>query len=70
VSYQAKQKKPPVILLSTLHGYSEVLDDEKKLPVMIHDYNQTKGGVDVINQCINNYSVRPNNSSMAHDGFL
>ncbi|CAF1236584.1 unnamed protein product [Rotaria sordida] len=27
---QAKQKKPPVILLSTLHDFPEILDDEKK----------------------------------------
>ena len=58
LSYQAKKKKPPIILLSTLHEYSEVFDDEEKLPVMIHDYNQTKGGVDLVNQCINNYTVR------------
>ncbi|CAF1454756.1 unnamed protein product [Rotaria sordida] len=58
LSYQAKQKKPPVILLSTLHDFPEILDDEKKLPAMIHDYNQTKIGVDVVDQCINNYTAR------------
>ena len=58
LSCQAKEKKPPVILLSTLHEYSEVLDDDKTLPVMIYNYNQTKVDVDLVNQCINNYTVR------------
>lgn len=58
LSYQAKQNKPPIILLSTLHEFAEVLDDDKKLPAIIHDYNQTKFGVDIIDQCINNYTVR------------
>ena len=58
MSYQAKKKKKPVILLSTLHAYPEVFDDEKKLPVMIHGYNQTKVRVDLIQQCINKYTVR------------
>ena len=58
LSYQAKQKKPPIILLSTMHNIPEVFDDETKLPVMIHDYNQTKFGVDVMDQCINGYTVR------------
>ncbi|CAF1384390.1 unnamed protein product [Adineta ricciae] len=58
LSYQAKDKKPPVILLSTSHEFSEVFDDEKRLPCMIHDYNQTKVGVDLVDQCISNYSVR------------
>ncbi len=53
-----KRKKLPIILLSTLHDIPEVLDDEKKLPVMIHDYYQTKFGVDIIDQCVNNYTVR------------
>jgi hypothetical protein len=56
--YQAKDKKPPVILLSTSHEFSEVFDDQKRLPCMIHDYNQTKVGVDLVDQCITNYSVR------------
>jgi hypothetical protein len=58
LSYQAKEKKPPIILLSTSHEFAETFDDDKKLPTMIHDYNQTKFGVDVIDQCINNYTVR------------
>lgn len=58
LSYQGKQNKPPIVLLSTLHEFAEVLDDNKKLSVMIHDYNQTKFGVDIVDQCINNYTVR------------
>ncbi|CAF2038169.1 unnamed protein product, partial [Rotaria magnacalcarata] len=55
---EPKRKKSPVILLSTLHEYSEVLDDNKYLPVVIHNYNQIKVGVDFVDQCINNYTVR------------
>jgi hypothetical protein len=58
LSYQAKEKKRPVILLSMSHQYPEVFDDEKNLPVMINDYNRTKIGVDLVGQCINNYTVR------------
>jgi hypothetical protein len=58
LSYPAKGKKPPIVLLSTSHDFPEVFDDAEKLPVMIHDYNQTKCGVDVVDQCINNYTVR------------
>jgi hypothetical protein len=28
------------------------------MPVIIHDYNQTKFGVDIVDQCVNNYTVR------------
>ncbi|CAF2674966.1 unnamed protein product [Rotaria sp. Silwood2] len=41
LSYQAKKKKLPIILLSTSHELPEIFDDDKKLPTMIHDYNQT-----------------------------
>ncbi|CAF3698644.1 unnamed protein product [Rotaria sp. Silwood1] len=58
LSYQAKEKKKPVVLLSSAHEFAEVFDDEKRLPCAIHDYNQTKGGVDAIDQCIENYTVR------------
>ncbi|CAF0901181.1 unnamed protein product [Adineta steineri] len=58
LSYQAKEKKKPVIMLSSLHKYPETFDDDKILPCVIHDYNQTKCGVDVIDQCINHYTVR------------
>ena len=57
LSYQAKEKKSPVVLLATLHEYSEVIGDDKTFPVMIHNYNQTKVGVDLLDQCINNYTV-------------
>jgi hypothetical protein len=39
-------------------NFPEVFDDDKKLPSMIHDYNQTKVGVDLVGQCINKYTVR------------
>ncbi|CAF3279993.1 unnamed protein product [Rotaria sp. Silwood2] len=58
LSYQAKEKKKPIIILSSSHNQPEVFDDDKKLPCAVHDYNQTKYGVDVIDQCIGNYTVR------------
>jgi hypothetical protein len=58
LSYQAKERKKPIILLSTLHHFPEILEDEKKLPSAIHDYNQTKSGVDAVDHCIENYTVR------------
>ena len=58
LSYQAKEKKKPIIILSSSHNQPEVFDDDKKVPCAIHDYNQTKYGVDVIDQCIGNYTVR------------
>ncbi|CAF4656859.1 unnamed protein product [Rotaria sp. Silwood2] len=57
LSYQAKEKKKPVVLLSSAHEFAKVFDDEKRLPCAIHDYNQTKAGVDAIDQCIENYTV-------------
>ena len=41
-----KREKKPIIILSSLHKHPEVLDDEKKLPCVVHDYNQTKCGAD------------------------
>ena len=58
VSYQAKQRKKPIIVLSSLHKFPETFDDEKKLPCVIHDYNQKKSGVDAVDQCIEYYTVR------------
>ncbi|CAF4519394.1 unnamed protein product, partial [Didymodactylos carnosus] len=58
LSYQAKERKKPVIMLSSLHKHAETFDDEKKLPCVIHDYNQTKCGVDAMDQCVGNYTTR------------
>jgi hypothetical protein len=58
LSYQAKEKKKPIIILSSFHKHPEIFDDEKKLPCVVHDYNQTKYGVDAVDQCIENYTVR------------
>ena len=58
LSYQAKEKQNPVILLSSAHAFGEEFDDDKKLPCAIHDYNQMKNGVDAFNRCIENHTVR------------
>jgi len=58
LSYQAKENKNPVILLSSLHNGPETYDNPKQLPCAAHDYNQTKFCVDIIDQCINYYTTR------------
>jgi hypothetical protein len=51
VSYSPKKNKT-VVLLSTMHNSEEVDDSNKRKPVMILDYNATKGAVDAFDQCI------------------
>ena len=50
--YQSEEKKPFEIVLSTAHEFSEFFDDSKELPNMIHSYNQTKIGADLVDQSI------------------
>ena len=56
VSYVPRRGKA-VVLLSTMHSDHSLLED-KNLPELIHDYNQTKGGVDVCNKLVRTYSVK------------
>ena len=37
LSYQAKEKKKPIIILSSSHNQPEAFDDDKKVPCAIHD---------------------------------
>lgn len=53
-----KRKKKSIIILSSLYKYAKTFDDEKKLSCAIHDYNQTKCGVDIVDQYIHYYTVR------------
>lgn len=55
VSYVPKKNKA-VILLSTQHNSIEVEDNEEKKPIIISDYNQTKGGVDLGDMMTAEYS--------------
>lgn len=58
VSYCPKKGKV-VLLLSTMHFQPEVNEEtDDKKPVMILDYNSTKGGVDTMDQMVRNYTTK------------
>ncbi|KAJ8957755.1 hypothetical protein NQ314_006512, partial [Rhamnusium bicolor] len=52
----APRKNRAVLLLSTMHQDQE-LSGENNIPDMIIDYNNTKAGVDALDQLYVNYSV-------------
>ena len=54
--YQEKPKN--VLLLSTLHTDAAIADNQKKTPKTIKCYNETKYGVDVVDQMACKYTVR------------
>ena len=58
VAYQAKRNKKPVMLLSSAHTEKSVTTDERKKPLMILDYNQKKGGVDMCDENLEELSCR------------
>ena len=47
--YQGKRKKN-VLLLSTLHADATIADNQKETPETVKCYNDTKYGVDVVDQ--------------------
>ena len=55
VSY-APKKNRTVLLLSTMHDQPDVNDDEQKKPIMVLDYNATKGAVDAFDQEVGYYT--------------
>ena len=55
VSFTPKKNKS-VVLLSTMH-HDAAVDAETKKSEIIHFYNSTKGGVDIVDQLCGNYSV-------------
>lgn len=55
-SYVPKKNKS-VVVLSTMHYTTEV-EGPKKKPLMILDYNKTKGGVDNMDKCLAEYSTK------------
>lgn len=57
VSYVPRRNKA-VLLLSTLHNNEEVDSTQKKKPEIINYYNNTKGGVDIMDQKVANYTVK------------
>lgn len=54
-SYVPKKNKA-VVLLSTSHYSKDIVDDKKKKPQMIADYNQLKGGTDTMDHMLGEYS--------------
>ena len=57
VSYVPRKSKA-VILLSTMHHNAAISPDNKKKPIIILDYNSTKGGVDTLDQLVHAYSAK------------
>ena len=57
VSYVPTKKKA-VILLSSMHHDTVVSDDGDRKPEIISYYNETKGGVDRMNQMVQTYSCK------------
>ena len=58
VAYQAKKNKLPVIMLSSSHFEGVVSTDEARKPEMILDYNKQKGGVDMFDKNVEEFSCR------------
>ncbi|XP_043193754.1 piggyBac transposable element-derived protein 4-like [Amphibalanus amphitrite] len=54
----AKNKKKNVLLLSTQHCEPLITADQKKKPEVMIYYNQTKGGIDSIDQMLETYTCR------------
>jgi len=52
VSYAPKTNKI-VVLLSTMHNKEEINTDSEKKPLIILDYNATKGAVDTFDMKVN-----------------
>ena len=58
VAYQAKKNKLPVIMLSSSHFEGVVSTDEARKPEMILEYNKQKGGVDMFDENVEEFSCR------------
>lgn len=58
ISYIPKRNKN-VLLMSSCHSSNEIYHQrDDKLPQVIHEYNQEKGGTDLMDSCIEDYSVK------------
>ena len=58
VAYQANKNKLPVIMLSSSHFEGVVSTDEARKPEMILDYHKQKGGVDMFDENVEEFSCR------------
>lgn len=52
-----QKKNKSVVLLSTSH-YNIEIEGPKRKPIMILDYNKSKGGVDNMDKCLGEYSTK------------
>lgn len=52
----AKKNKKIVLMLSTMHEKGDEANENKNLPDIIQFYNETKGGVDTMDQLCHTYS--------------
>src|SRR5688572_12767372 len=50
------RKNKTVLLLSTMHEHPEIDTNEAKKPLMVLDYNATKGAVDAFDQQVGYYT--------------
>ena len=55
INATSKTKKKPVLVISSTHTDNKLTSTGK--PKMIHDYNMSKGGVDVFDQMCAKYTV-------------
>ncbi|XP_049456868.1 piggyBac transposable element-derived protein 4-like [Epinephelus fuscoguttatus] len=61
VSYVPKKGKN-VVLMSTKHREASISEEVHKKPMIILDYNKSKGGVDNLDKCVGTYSCRRKSS--------
>ena len=57
ISYLAKKSKN-VVILSSSHSGRNVQNDELRKPLAILDYNRSKGGVDTMDENVEEFTVR------------
>lgn len=57
VSYVPKKNKN-VVLLSSSHSGNQVIDDDLRKPELILDYNKSKGGVDTMDENVEEFTCR------------
>ena len=58
VSCVLKKSKTVILLSTVFHGISIVEEDPKKRPEIIKFYNETKIGVDLVDQMIQTYTCK------------
>ena len=57
IAYQEKVNKQ-VLILSTMHNDITIADNAKKTPETVSSYNETKYGVDILDQMAKKYTCR------------